>query len=219
MSVWSYLERRWSFVLEMFVEHFVLVVVSIMLATAIGLLVSVLVYRHDAASETAMTVTNTLYTVPSLSYFVVVTPLLGIGTAPVLLVVVVYALLPIVRNGITGLQEVDSAVVKSAAAMGMSGSQRLRRIELPLAWPVVLSGIRVSAVLTAGMATIGGYVDGPGLGRLLFDALKAIGGPRAMPQTIVALVSIVLVALLVDGILRVVGQFTTVRGTAVRTDV
>lgn len=211
MTVWSYLEQSWADVLETFVEHLVLVTVSIVLATVIGVLIAVLVYRSGAATETAMTLTNTLYTVPSLSYFVLVTPLLGIGTVPVLLVVVIYALLPIVRNAITGLQEVDPAVVKSAAAMGMSTRQRLTRIELPLAWPVVLSGVRVATVLTAGMATIGGYVDGPGLGHLLFDALKTIGSPRAMPQTIVAIVAIVGVALLLDGTLRVIGQLTTAR--------
>ncbi|MPZ61046.1 MAG: ABC transporter permease subunit [Propionibacteriales bacterium] len=212
MTVWSYLEVAWADVLERFVEHLVLVTLSIILATAVGVLVGIVVYRSGFATETAMTVTNMLYTVPSLSYFVLVTPWLGIGTAPVLLIVVIYALLPIVRNAITGLQEVDPAVVKSAAAMGMTLAQQLARIELPLAWPVILAGIRVSTVLTAGMATIGGYVEGPGLGYLLFNALKAIGTPRAIPQAIVAIVCIVAVALLLDGALRGIGKFTTGRG-------
>lgn len=213
MTVWEYLDRRWDVVLELTLEHIGLVVVSVVIATVLASTFAALVYQSDRASSTLMTATNTLYTVPSLSYFTVLFPLVGLGTLPAVLVTVLYALLPIVRNALTGLREVDEAIVRAAAGMGMGRWQRLLRINLPLAWPVILSGVRVATVLTAGIATIGAYVDGPGLGHLLFEALKAVGSVRAAPQALVAVVAIVAVALLLDGFIQhVVARYTTPRG-------
>ncbi len=209
----TYLESRWTDVLQLTLEHVALVVGCVLLATLIGTLLAAAMYRHDAASNALMTTTNTLYTVPSLSYFTILFPLLGLGTVPAVAVTVLYALLPIVRNALTGLREVDEAVVRAAAGMGMTRWQRLSRIELPLAWPVILDGVAVAAVLTVGIATIGAYVDGPGLGQLLFQALKSVGSARAMPLAVSAVVTLVLVALLLDAFIKhVVARLTTPKG-------
>jgi osmoprotectant transport system permease protein len=213
MTVWEYLERRWPVVLDLTLEHLGIVVLSVVIATVLAAGLAALTYQNDAATSTLMTATNTLYTVPSLSYFTVLFPLVGLGLLPAVLVTVLYALLPIVRNALTGLREVDEAIVRAAKGMGMGRWQRLWRIDLPLAWPVILSGVRVATVLTAGIATIGAYVDGPGLGALLFEALKAVGSSRALPQASVAIAAIVLVALLLDSFLHhVVARYTTPRG-------
>jgi osmoprotectant transport system permease protein len=213
MTVWGYLERRGQVVLQLTLEHFLVVVLSVLIATALASALAALVYQNDRATNILMTSTSTLYTVPSLSYFTLLFPLLGLGWTPAVVVTVLYALLPIVRNALTGLREVDEAVIRSAQGMGMSRWQRLRRVDLPLAWPVVLAGVRVATVLTAGIATIGAYVDGPGLGALLFEALTAVGSARALPQAIVAIVAIVFVALVLDAFIQhVVARYTTPKG-------
>jgi osmoprotectant transport system permease protein len=213
MTVWDYLDRRGSVVLQLTLEHLLIVVVSVVIATVLASLLAALVYQSDGATNALMTSTSTLYTVPSLSYFTLLFPLLGLGWTPAIVVTVLYALLPIVRNALTGLREVDEAVVRSAQGMGMGHWQRLWRIDLPLAWPVILAGIRVATVLTAGIATIGAYIDGPGLGTLLFEALNAVGSSRALPQATIAIVGIVLVALVLDAFIQhVVARVTTPKG-------
>lgn len=213
MDLWTYLQSGWDSVLELTIQHVVLVMVCVVIATLLGTLFAAVTYRNDAAADALMTATDTLYTVPSLSYFTVLFPLMGFGTAPAVVVTVLYAFLPIVRNALTGLREVDEAVVRAAAGMGMARWQALLRVELPLAWPVILDGVRVATVLTVGIATIGAYVDGPGLGKLLFDALKSVGSVRAVPLCVSAIVALVLVALVLDAIIRqVLVRFTTPRG-------
>lgn len=213
MTVWEYLERRGPVVLQLTLEHFLVVVISVVVATALGSALAALVYQNDRATNILMTSTSTLYTVPSLSYFTLLFPLVGLGWTPAIVVTVLYALLPIVRNALTGLREVDEAVIRSAQGMGMGRWQRLWRVDLPLAWPVVLAGVRVATVLTAGIATIGAYIDGPGLGALLFEALTAVGSSRALPQATVAIVAIVFVALVLDAFIQhVVARYTTPKG-------
>ncbi len=213
MDLWTYLESRWDSVLELTLEHLVLVVACVLIATVLGTLLAALMYRSGLATNALMTSTNTLYTVPSLSYFTILFPFLGLGTTPAVIVTTLYAFLPIVRNALTGLREVDESVVRAASGMGMSGWQTLVRIELPLAWPVILGGVRVATVLTAGIATIGAYVDGPGLGQLLFQALKSVGSVRAVPLAVSAIVTLVIVALILDAVVRhVVARFTTAKG-------
>lgn len=213
MSVYGYLTARWSLVAELFVQHLLLVVGSIVLAGLIGVSAGVVASRRKGFGDLLMGGVNTLYSVPSLSAVAFLTALVGIGTVPAVVATVAYALLPIVRSTLTGLREVDPAVRRAAAAMGMSTRHQLVHVELPLAWPVILSGLRVASVLTAGIATIAAYVDGPGLGRLLFQGLKAIGSTFAVPQTVTAVIGIVLVALVVDALINhVLGRFTTPRG-------
>jgi osmoprotectant transport system permease protein len=113
---------------------------------------------------------------------------------------------------VTGLREVDPAIVKAATGMGMGRLSRLWRIELPLAYPVILSGVRVATVLIVGIAAIAAYVAGPGLGAEMFSALGALGSVRAAPQLIVATVAIIVIALLLDALLALIGRLTTPRG-------
>lgn len=213
MDLWTYLERRWTDVLDLTIEHVALVSACVAIATVAGTLLAAALYRNTAAGNALITATNTMYTVPSLSYFMILFPIIGLGTTPAVIVTVLYALLPIVRGAVTGLREVDESVVRVAAGMGMTRTQCFVRVELPLAWPVILDGVAVAAVLTAGMATIGAYVDGPGLGKLLFDALRSVGSARATPLAITAVGMIICVALLLDAFVRlVVGRLTTPKG-------
>lgn len=212
MSVTDYLARRWDVVLELTIEHFIAVALGVGIAMVIGVVLGVLVYRNDRAVTLLLVSTSTLFTVPALSYFGALLVIVGLGWTAAITVLTIYSLLPIVRNTITGLREVDPAIVRAATGMGMSRMQQLLRIELPLAYPVILSGLRVATVMIVGIAAIGAYVAGPGLGELIFSGLYGLGSARAEPEIIIGTVAIVLVALVLDGLLALLGRLTTPRG-------
>jgi osmoprotectant transport system permease protein len=212
VTVSSYLQRRWDVVLGLTLEHLLAVGIAVGLATVIGILLAILTYRNDRAVAVLLVVVNTLFTVPALAYFGALILIVGLGWTAAITVLAIYALLPIVRNTVTGLREVDPAIVRAATGMGMSNSQRLLRVELPLAYPVILSGLRVATVLIVGIAAIGSYVAGPGLGELIFSGLSSIGSVRALPEIIIGTVAIVLVALVLDAMLALLGRLSTPRG-------
>jgi osmoprotectant transport system permease protein len=212
MTVADYLARRWDTVLELTIEHLVAVALAIAIATVVGVLLAVLVYRNDRAVTLLLVTTSMLFTVPALAYFGILVATVGLGWTSAIAVLTIYALLPIVRNTVTGLREVDPAIVKAATGMGMGRFARLWRIELPLAYPVILSGVRVSTVLIVGVGAIAAYVAGPGLGAEMFSALGAIGSVRAAPQLIVATAAIIVIALILDALLALIGRLTTPRG-------
>ncbi len=212
MSIQDYLERRWEEVLQLTLEHVLAVVLSVALATVIGLLLGSLVYRNTRATSVLLNSSSTLFTIPALSYFGFMVPLIGLGWVSTVAVLTIYATLPIVRNTVTGLQEVDPAIVKSAAGMGMGRLQRLWRIEMPLAWPVIITGIRVATVMTVGIGAIAAYVAGPGLGAEIFGGLAAIGSSRAVAQALTGTIAVIVVALALDGVLLGVSRLTTSKG-------
>lgn len=212
MTVWQYLERRWDTVLELTLQHLLLVTGSVLIATVIGVGLGLLVHRRPRAATGLIAVTNTLFTVPSLAYFAVFVVLLGLGVQPSVITLVIYALLPIVRNTVTGLAQVDPAIVRAANGMGMGRFQAMVRIELPLASPIILSGVRTATVLTVGVAAVAAYVGGPGLGSEIFGGLGAIGSARGVPQAIVGTLAIVLVTILLDAVVAFGGRLLTPKG-------
>jgi osmoprotectant transport system permease protein len=207
-----YLNQRHSHILELAVAHAKIVLTAIAIATVISVTLGVLVYRRDRIAAFVLAVQGASLTIPSLALFGLLIPLVGLGYRPVLVALVIYALLPITRNTVTGLRGVDPAVLESAQGMGMGRLRRLVRIELPLAWPVILTGIRVSTVMILGIAAIGAYVNGPGLGRDIFDGLARIGSPTADDLVVGGTLGVVVLALLSDVFYLVVGRFTTSRG-------
>lgn len=209
MTVWDYLERRWQTVLELTLQHLVLVAGSVLIATVIGVGLGLMVHRRPRAARLLIAVTNALFTVPSLAYFSVFLVVFGLGARPSVITLVIYALLPIVRNTVTGLAEIDQSMVRAARGMGMGRAQTMFRIELPLAFPVVLSGVRVATVLTVGVAAVAAYVGGPGLGSEIFGGLGAIGSARGVPQATVGTLAIVVVTVLLDLIVSTGGTLLT----------
>jgi osmoprotectant transport system permease protein len=212
MTVTDYLERRWDTVLELTVDHLVVVLVAVLVATIIGVSLGALAHGRPWLSQLLVTTTSAMFTVPALAYFAVLVILVGLGFLPTLIALVIYALMPIVRNTVTGLAGVDTAIVKAATGMGMGRLQVMTRIELPLAWPVIFSGIRVSAVLTVGIAAIASYVGGPGLGAEIFGGLGALGSARAQAQATVGVVGVVIIAVLLDAVMAGLSRITTPKG-------
>jgi osmoprotectant transport system permease protein len=197
---------------QQFRGHAVIVTESMIIAVLISLVVALLVYRSGAGSKTAIVVTSTFLTIPSFALLGLLIPYFGLGTKPTLIALVGYALLPIVRNAIVGLRGVDPSLVDSARGMGMTKLRVLLRVELPIAWPVVLTGIRVSTQLIMGIAAIAAYVKGPGLGQSIFSGLARIGSVNSVNSTVAGTLGVVLLALLFDLGFQIIGRLTTPRG-------
>ncbi|MBA2559162.1 MAG: ABC transporter permease [Propionibacteriales bacterium] len=211
-SFWIYLQFTWRDVVQLGIDHVVVVIISVLISTVIGVGLGVLTYRTERPRELVLAVTGAFLTIPSLALFTLLiqVPGLGLGGRSVIVALVMYGLLPIVRNTIVGLREVDPAIVESAQGMGMGRAERLWRIELPLAWPIVLTGVRVSTLLLIGIAAIGAYINGPGLGELIFGA--SIGSAAALNQVLSGTLGVIILAVLFDLVYVVLFRFTTSKG-------
>jgi len=194
------------------VGHVWVVALAMALATVGGVLLGVLTYRSAAASSVLITIASVVLTVPSFALLGVLLAMMGLGVVPVVVALVLYALLPIVRNTVTGLRAVDPVVLDSARGIGMAPLQRLVRVEIPIAWPVILAGIRSSTQLVIGIAAIAAYVNGPGLGKFIFSGLSQLGGANATNQILVGTFGVVIIALVFDALLALVGRATVSRG-------
>ena len=170
----DFLSSRWQEVLTLAGEHLALVAVSVGVAVLIGVPVGVLLTRYARLKSPVLALAGVLQTVPSLALFglLIPLPLLGIGARTATVALVLYALLPVVRNTVTGIEGVDRGVREAARAMGMTDWQVLRLVELPLASGVILAGVRVAAVISVGVATIAAAIGAGGLGTYIFRGLR-----------------------------------------------
>lgn len=213
VSFFAFLERQADRVLRLGLEHLLLVLAALAIGTVVGLTLGVLVARRPRARALVLGTSGLILTVPSFALFTLLFGVIGrLGTAVVLPGLVLYSLLPIVRNTVTGLLQVDPAVVESAKGVGMGPVRRLVRIELPMAWPVVLTGVRISGVLLVGIAALGTLVGGPGLGELMFGGLRIIGSPNAANLALAGTLGVVVIAVLLDVMFLAVARLTTSKG-------
>jgi len=179
-------------------DHFVLVLIAMAVAIAIGLPLGVLLTRRSALRGWVLGFANVMQTIPSLALFgfLIPIPLIGgIGKRTAIVALVLYALLPLLRNTLTGILGVDPAVRESAVAMGMTSSQLLWQVELPLAAPTIMAGVRVATVTTIGTATIAAAIGGGGLGEFIFRGIASVDTTQILAGAIPA----ALMALLADG--------------------
>lgn len=216
MEFLEYLADNAEDLLQLTYEHIVITVTAVGTATLIGVLLGILTYRTGRPRELSLAVTGTFLTIPSLALYGIFAAApqfgLGLGATSVLVALTLYGLLPIVRNTIVGLREVDPAIVESAQGMGMGRVKRLLRIELPLAWPVILTGMRVSTLLLLGIATLGAYIRGPGLGNDIFAGLARIGTPGAVDLVLGGMLGVLVLAIGFDLLYVLVNRLTTSRG-------
>lgn len=181
-------------VVDLTLEHLYLVIVSMAIATTMAIPAGILLTRRRALQRWVLGFANIMQTVPSLALFGFLIPLPflgGIGKNTAIVALVLYALLPILRNTLTGLLNVDPAVRESAIAMGMTGRQLLWQVELPLATRTILAGLRIATVTTIGTATIAAAIGGGGLGVFIFRGLASVDTTLllagAVPAALIAL--------------------------------
>ena len=212
MNFLDYVTSRWQQLLVDSYQHASMVVQCIVLATIVGVLVGVAVYRSPAGAAIATALSSAILTIPSFALFGLLIPVLGLGVAPSVVTLVLYALLPIVRNTIVGLSTVDQPVLDAARGIGMSRFGVLTKVELRLAWPAILAGMRVSAQMLMGIAAIAAYAKGPGLGNLIFTGLTQLGGANALNMAVAGPAGVIILALLLDAVFVLIGRLTTSRG-------
>ena len=169
-------ERRGE-ILALTGEHVTLVLIATLLAVAIGVPTGVALTRRPRLARPILAFANVVQTIPSLALFgfLIPLPLLGgIGARTAIVALVVYALLPILRNTHAGIVSVDPAIVDAATGLGMTPGERLRLVELPLAFPVVLAGVRIAVVVGIGLATIAAAIGAGGLGVLIYRGVATV---------------------------------------------
>lgn len=208
----QFLERRWDELVELTLQHLAVVALSLVLATVVGVIVGAVVWDRPAARSVSITTAGIALTIPSLALLAILSPVLGLGWGPTVAALVFYSLLPIIRNTVVGLREVPAPVLESARGMGMAPFGVLWKIQMPIAWPVILTGIRVAAQLTIGIAAIAAYVAGPGLGQYIFRGLSSLGSKNALNYALTGTVGVVILALLVDAAFILITRLTTSRG-------
>ncbi|MCC3272374.1 ABC transporter permease [Arthrobacter zhangbolii] len=213
--MWEFVADRYQQILFAGWQHFSLVVQCLILATVIAVLIGALVYRNKTLTGVANAVSAVGLTLPSFALIGLLIAPVGFGATPAVIVVAFYATLPILRNAVVGLSGISPAVVESARGIGMSRLRTLLRIELPLAWPVILAGVRVSAQMVMGIAAIAAYALGPGLGGFIFSGLSRLGGANSLQSVVVGVVGVILLALILDLLLVGLGRLTTPRGIRV----
>jgi osmoprotectant transport system permease protein len=213
--VWNFIVDRKAQILINALNHAYLVILCVIFATVIAIALAVLVTRMPKLEPVANAVSAIGLTIPSFALVGLLLPVTGLGDGTALAAVTFYAVLPILRNAVVGLQGVDANLLESARGMGMSEVASLLRVRIPLAWPVILAGIRISLQMSMGIAAIAAYVLGPGLGVSIFTGLAQIGGKNAVSYAFVGTVGIVIVALLLDALLLLAGRLTTSKGIRV----
>ena len=183
MNVLRFMIENQREVLQLTIEHLLLVGTSILLAVLIGFPLGVLMTRRKRLGGPILMIANIMQTIPSLALFgfLIAVPFIGIGARNAILALVVYSLLPIIRSTYTGIIHVDPAIREAAIGMGMTDWELLRRVEIPLAMGVIFSGIRVATVVSVGLATIAAAVGAGGLGMYIFRGVSMVN-----PQVILA---------------------------------
>ncbi|WP_043536947.1 ABC transporter permease [Saccharomonospora cyanea] len=212
MNLFEYVADRWERLSLQALLHVSEVVQSTIIAAVIGILIGVAVYRSPIGSAVATALASTILTIPSFALLGLLIPVVGLGATPTVIALVLYALLPITRNTIVGLGSVDPAVTEAAKGIGMSRFGVLTRVELRLAWPAILAGMRVATQMLMGIAVIAAYAKGPGLGSEVFSGLTRAGSANATNQALAGTLGVVILALLLEGVYFLIARLTVSRG-------
>lgn len=215
-SWWTWMSdaEGWSPIFERVVEHVQLVAMSMVFAIVISVVLGVLVHRVRLLRGLILGFASIMLTIPSLALFAIFIsiPSIGIGDRGPIIALTMYSILPILRNTIIGLEDVDRAVIESAKGMGLNASQRLLKIELPLAWPIILTGIRVATLLNIGIAAIAPLVGGTGLGRYINDGLQRFPDVTSVERMWTGVVFTIGLALVADLLFTLLRRLTTSKG-------
>ncbi len=191
MSLFQYFSDHAGEILSRTVEHLALTGMSLLIAILIGVSLGILVHNVAFLKRGVIAIANVLQAIPSMALLGFAIPLMGIGSVPAVVVVILYSLLPIIKNTVTGLAGVDPATIDAARGIGMRRWEILRKVELPMALPVMMTGIRVSAVTAVGLMTMAAFIGAGGLGYLVFSGIRTVNHLQilagAIPACLLAL--------------------------------
>jgi len=189
--------RNWDQVAIALGQHVTIVLTALVIAFAIALPVGIVAARNARVFAVAITVTGFLYTIPTLAFLALLIPLVGLGRTNAIIAMVAFSLVVLIRNVATGIRGVAPDVIDAARGMGMSARQVLLRVELPLASPVIVAGLRVAAVTVISVTVVAAYVNAGGLGTLIFNGIAGDHTPKIWSGALTACA----LAIAVDGLL------------------
>jgi ABC-type proline/glycine betaine transport systems, permease component len=198
--MFTYFARYHDKLFTALLEHLKLVGSTLLISIILAFLITIIIIRSELLCNFVIQIFGVVYSIPSLALFSLLIPVMGIGPKTAIFVLALYNQFLLLRNNIAGLKNVDPAVLEVAKGMGMSNWQRLYKVELPFALPVIMAGIHLSVISTIGIATIAATIHAGGLGRILFDGLRTMNTNKIVWGTIfcagIALVADVLLKLL-----------------------
>ena len=192
-------QERSDFFLQLVVQHILLSITAILFISVFGVLVGILIAKHRRASGFVLAITNFLYTIPSIAMFGFLVSVTGIGDTTAIIALVIYGMLPVIRNTYVGLTEVDVQVVEAAVGMGSTPWQLLWKIQFPLALPVIIAGIRNMVVMTIALAGIASFIGAGGLGVAIWRGITT----NYDEMTIAGSLLVALLAIIADLILGI----------------
>lgn len=197
MKFISFFINRLESIIELTLEHLLMVLMAMAISIVVGLIVGILITFNEKTAKVVLSVTEVLMTIPSLALFAVLIPIFHIGATPAIIGLVLYTQLPIVRNVYTGIKNINPAVIEAAKGMGMSGFKIMFKIKLPLAFPVLVAGVRTAVVMGVGMGAIASYVGAGGLGDYIFQGIQRTNDK----MVVIGAVMISLMAIIMDRLL------------------
>lgn len=205
-----YIQRNTELIMEYAQNHFALVLTAIIISLVLWVPVGVLITKNEKWASRVLNIANTIFCIPSLSLFAVMVtiPALGLGRRSALVALVLYAMMPLVRNVYQGVKGVDKSVIEAAKGMGMSSWRILWEIQLPLATPVIFAGFRITVVMTTGIAAIATYIGERNLGRLIAEGLTRFN----VEMIIVGALFIAIIAIGLDSLLGYIEKRIVPRG-------
>jgi len=184
----NWLANNWDQVFTALVEHVVIAFTSLAIAFAVSLIVGIWAARHDRVFRWALAISGFLYTIPTLAFLALLIPIVGLGKTNAIICMVAFSLMILIRNVAVGLREVSADVVEAARGMGMTQGEILVRIELPLALPVIVAGLRIATVTVISVAVVAAYVNAGGLGTLIFSGISNDHAPKIWAGALTACV-------------------------------
>jgi osmoprotectant transport system permease protein len=205
----TWFARNWDQVAIALGQHIVIALTALVIAFAIALPVGIAAARHQRVYAAAIGVAGFLYTIPTLAFLALLIPIVGLGRTNAIVAMVAFSLVVLIRNVATGIREVAPDVVDAALGMGMSARQILLRIELPLASPVIVAGLRVAAVTVISVTVVAAYVNAGGLGSVILNGIAADHAPKIWSGALTACV----LSVAVDGALALVERRLLRSGT------
>ncbi|UOB21019.1 ABC transporter permease/substrate-binding protein [Macrococcus armenti] len=197
-TLWQTFNQRKYELLQALSEHIQISFIALLIATFIAIPIGIYLTRHTKLAEPIINITAVLQTIPSLALLGLMIPLFGIGRVPAIIALVIYALLPILRNTYTGIKEVDPSLKEAASGIGMNTYRQLTKVEIPLAMPVIMAGIRTAMVLIIGTATLAAFIGAGGLGDLILLGIDR----NNMSILLLGAIPAALLALLFDFLLK-----------------
>jgi osmoprotectant transport system permease protein len=208
LNILYYFINHLGLILKLTLEHIQITVIAVSISTIIGVAIGILITRFKRAAMPAIGIAGILYTIPSLALFGMLIPFVGIGMKPTLIALVLYSQLALIRNTFVGIMNLDPAIREAGKGMGMSSWQFLRMVELPVALPVIMAGIRTAAVMNIGTATIAAYIGAGGLGWLIFRGIASVN----TEQIVAGAIPVTLLAIGVDYLFVLLEKFLTPAG-------